>query len=54
MSDLFADIRPFNDDEVESVLTRLLASDTLVSAMLQYRLPQLPRLLLANQSDRHW
>ena len=45
MSDLFADIRPFNDDEVESVLTRLLASDTLVSAMLQYRLPQLPRLL---------
>lgn len=45
MSDNYADIRPFNDDEVAEVLQRLLASNTLLSALLQYRFPALPTLV---------
>jgi len=45
MTDIYADIRPFNDDEVEQVLSRLSASDELLSALLQHRFSGLPPLL---------
>ncbi len=42
MPDPFADIRPFNDDEVPSVLQRLSQSEVLPAAILKYRYPRLP------------
>lgn len=41
-SDIFADIRPYNDQEVSQVLQRLLASDDLPQAIVGFNLPWLP------------
>lgn len=41
-SDLFADIRPYNDLEVAQVLQRLLASNELPQAIVGFNLPWLP------------
>ena len=41
MTDNYADIRPFNDEEVTTVLQRLLTSDELLGALLNYRFPSL-------------
>ncbi|WP_419811407.1 1-acyl-sn-glycerol-3-phosphate acyltransferase [Bacterioplanoides sp.] len=45
MSDLYADIRPFNDLEVKPALDRLLASDEMMAALLKYRFPKAPGIL---------
>lgn len=42
MHDPFADIRPYQDDEVTTVLDRITTSETLNRALLKYRLPFLP------------
>lgn len=42
IQDPFADIRPFNDDEVAAVTQRLLASDSLSSALIKYRFSSWP------------
>lgn len=41
-SDIFADIRPYNDLEVPQVLQRLLASDELPHAIIGFNMPWLP------------
>lgn len=46
-SDIFADIRPYNDLEVSQVLQRLLASDELPQAIIGFNLPWLPSKLRA-------
>ncbi len=46
-SDIFADIRPYNDLEVTQVLQRLLASDELPQAIIGFNLPWLPVKLRA-------
>ena len=46
-SDIFADIRPFNDQEVSQVLQRLLASSELPQAIIGFNLPWLPIKLRA-------
>ncbi|MEM6604149.1 MAG: 1-acyl-sn-glycerol-3-phosphate acyltransferase [Pseudomonadota bacterium] len=38
MSDPFAEIRPFNDDEVQAALTRILGSKQCLTALLRFRL----------------
>lgn len=43
--DIFADIRPYNDDEVRDVMQRLMNSSGLASALLRYRFPRIPRWL---------
>jgi len=65
MQDLYADIRPYQDSEVASVLDRICQSDTVHRALLKYRLPMLPnwlrelmlplarRVLLKQMSDVH-
>lgn len=45
MTDNYSDIRPFNDDEVVAVLQRLLTSDELLGALLNYRFPCLPGII---------
>ncbi|MDP2506425.1 1-acyl-sn-glycerol-3-phosphate acyltransferase [Oceanobacter sp. 3_MG-2023] len=45
MPDRYADIRPYQDDEVAAVLERVSQSDTLHRALLKYRLPMLPHWL---------
>lgn len=45
MQDPFADIRPFNDDEVRAALQRLSQSPSLPAALLKYRYPWLPQWL---------
>lgn len=45
MHDPFADIRPYQDDEVVTVLDRITGSITLNRALLKYRLPLLPHWL---------
>ena len=45
MTDNYADIRPFNDEEVTTVLQRLLTSDELLGALLNYRFPSLPGIV---------
>lgn len=42
MHDPFSDIRPYQDDEVVTVLDRITGSMTLHRALLKYRLPMLP------------
>lgn len=39
--DLFADIRPYNDDEVAPAIARLIADDEFIQAILHYRFPHL-------------
>lgn len=39
--DLYADIRPYNDDEVASAIARLIADDEFIQAILHYRFPHL-------------
>src|SRR5690554_7269487 len=41
-SDIYADIRPYNDEEVSEVLQRLLASKDLHQAIIGFNLPWLP------------
>ena len=43
--DCYADIRPYQDDEVAAVLERVSQSDTVHRALLKYRLPMLPHWL---------
>ncbi|WP_221796882.1 1-acyl-sn-glycerol-3-phosphate acyltransferase [Oceanobacter mangrovi] len=45
MQDLYADIRPYQDDEVAVVLDRICRSETLHRALLKYRLGFLPHWL---------
>lgn len=40
--DPFADIRPYQDHEVSDVLDRIVRSNTLIKALLNYRMPFLP------------
>jgi hypothetical protein len=40
MIDQFADIRPYNDNEVSPVLERLLADDEFISTLGRLRLPR--------------
>jgi len=47
MQDPYADIRPYNDEEVKPVLKRLTASDQLMNALIRYRYPGTPGWLLA-------
>lgn len=55
MSDIYADIRPFNDNEVKAVLERLAASEELVGALLKQRFPGWPAaVLLALRPLFHW
>jgi len=42
--DRFADIRPYHDDEVATVLARLAHDSELLNAITRYRLPRLARL----------
>lgn len=46
MQDIFADIRPYQNTEVPTVLARLLASKELQQALLGYFYPGLPKWLL--------
>lgn len=43
--DLFADVRPYNDDEVAEVLARLARNPELLDALTRYRLPRLTRFM---------
>ena len=45
MQDAFADIRPYTDDEVRSVMERLMTSRGLAEALLRYRFPRIPHWL---------
>ena len=42
-TDLFADIRPYHDDEVPAALKRLMADDELLAAIAHFRFPSLSR-----------
>ena len=42
-TDLFADIRPYHDDEVPAALERLMADDELLAAIAHFRFPSLSR-----------
>ena len=39
--DIYADIRPYNDDEVAGAIDRLIADDEFIQAILHYRFPHL-------------
>ena len=39
--DIFADIRPYHDDEVSPAIARLIADDEFIRAILHYRFPHL-------------
>ena len=39
--DIYADIRPYNDDEVARAIERLIADDEFIQAILHYRFPHL-------------
>ena len=39
--DIYADIRPYNDDEVAPAIARLIADDEFIQAILHYRFPHL-------------
>lgn len=43
--DPFADIRPFNDDEVKDALDRLIKDDIFINAVIKYRFPSYPKQL---------
>jgi 1-acyl-sn-glycerol-3-phosphate acyltransferase len=43
----FDDIRPYRDDEVRTVLNRVLADAEFLGALARFRFPSLPRCLLA-------
>ncbi|MFY9180046.1 MAG: 1-acyl-sn-glycerol-3-phosphate acyltransferase [Venatoribacter sp.] len=43
MQDLYSDIRPYHDADVSDVLRRLVQSDELLTVLLNYRLPLLPK-----------
>lgn len=43
--DPFADIRPFNDDEVKDALQRLIKDDIFINAVIKYRFPSFPKQL---------
>lgn len=45
MSDIYADIRPYNDDEVVAVVERLLANKEFLHTVAGFRLPRLTRYL---------
>lgn len=47
MLDPYADIRPYNDQEVKPVLQRLSGSPQLINALIRYRYPAMPGWLLA-------
>ena len=47
MQDPYADIRPYNDQEVRPVLSRLAGSAQLINALIHYRYPSMPRWLMA-------
>ena len=44
LTDEFDSIRPYHDDEVRAVLTRLVREPELLSAVAQFRMPRLYRL----------
>lgn len=44
-ADLFADIRPYHDDEVPAALERLMNDDELLAAIAHFRFPRLSRLM---------
>jgi hypothetical protein len=44
-TDIWADVRPYQDDEVAEVLSRLSREPELLSALTQFRLPRLSRLM---------
>ncbi|MFC3914796.1 1-acyl-sn-glycerol-3-phosphate acyltransferase [Pseudaeromonas sharmana] len=44
-ADLFADIRPYHDDEVPAALERLMNDDELLAAIAHFRFPRLSRFL---------
>lgn len=39
--DIYADIRPYNDDEVAPAIARLIADDEFIQAILHYRFPHM-------------
>ncbi len=44
-ADLFAEIRPYHDDEVPAALARLMADEALLAAIAHFRFPSLSRWL---------
>ncbi|WP_430461908.1 1-acyl-sn-glycerol-3-phosphate acyltransferase [Thalassolituus sp. LLYu03] len=54
MQDAFADIRPYNDDEVPAVIERLMRSGDLAGALLKYRFPRIPAWLRPLLSPLLW
>ncbi len=44
--DKFADIRPYNDDEVRSVIERIIADNECVSAVIKLKAPNCPKWLI--------
>lgn len=45
-NDPYQDIRPYNDDEVPAAIERLLSDDEFIQAIIHYRCPKIPKLLL--------
>ncbi|CAM3799976.1 1-acyl-sn-glycerol-3-phosphate acyltransferase [Rheinheimera salexigens] len=43
--DLFADIRPYNDNEVAPAINRLIADEEFIQAILHYRFPHMPGII---------
>lgn len=43
--DLFADIRPYNDNEVAPAINRLIADKEFIQAILHYRFPHMPGVI---------
>src|SRR5690606_12026419 len=43
--DLFADIRPYNDNEVAPAINRLIADEEFIQAILHYRFPHMPGIV---------
>ena len=41
--DIYADIRPYHDDEVAPAIARLIADDEFIHAILHYRFPAFGR-----------
>ncbi len=46
INDPYQDIRPYSDDEVPSAIERLLSDDEFIQAIIHYRCPKIPKLLL--------
>lgn len=44
--DKFAEIRPYNDDEVHTVIERIIADDECISAIARLKFPRMPQFLM--------